>query len=283
MKRATRTPIPWRLHAFVRLARSVLLRIASPLDRTALLLNGKGDLPPIQLRRQSGPLQAFERAAAEYVGLLSAMAGLQPSSRILDVGCGAGAMAIMLRDRVPPEGRYLGFDVDEACVRWCQGHLRDARFEFAHHDYWNATYRPGGRRFKAWPVPTNGADIVILKSLFTHMLPPDVEFYVAELERVLAPGGTGLVTAFTYTSVDRPVEAWFQHDGDGFRYARTGAPESAVAYPRDWLLGVFRDHDLALDFHPGFWRPQDGPTLAYQDVIMVRHWADRSIEPAPPH
>ena len=35
------------------------------------------------------------------------------------------------------------------------------------------------------------------------MLPPDVEFYIAELGRVLAPGGTGLVTAFLRTSVER--------------------------------------------------------------------------------
>jgi SAM-dependent methyltransferase len=245
--------------------------MASPIDRVALIVNGKGDLPPLHLRRHSGPLNAFEGAAGEYLGLMSALAGLSPSSRILDVGCGAGALAIMLRDRLGAGARYLGIDVDEACIRWCRSHLGNDRFDFRHYDYWNATYRPGGQPFKAWPVETSEVDIVILKSLFTHMLPADVQFYVAELKRVLSPGGTGLVTAFTYVSVDGPVEGRFGYRGDGYRYARAGSPESAVAHPREWLLSVFADRGLAAEFHAGFWRPQDTQPLAYQDLIVVRH------------
>jgi SAM-dependent methyltransferase len=186
----------------------------------------------------------------------------------------------MLRDRMHPDSRYLGFDVDEACIRWCRAHLRDAQFDFVHHDYWNGTFRPGGERFKSWPVEA-GADVILLKSLFTHMLPADVEFYIAEIKRVLASDGTALVTAFTYEAVDGPVETRFRHGGDGYRYARSGAPESAVAYPRKWLLDVFADHGLATEFHAGFWRPQASRTLAFQDVIIVRHRPDRVSEPAP--
>jgi SAM-dependent methyltransferase len=249
----------------------VLLRVASPIDRLALILNGKADLPPLRLRRQSGPLYAFERAAAEYVGILSAMTGIERSSRVLDVGCGAGALAIMLKERIGTDGRYLGLDVDRACIRWCRSHLLDDRFDFRHHDYWNATYHPRGGRFRAWPVKAGGEDIVVLKSVFTHMLPADVEFYVAELKRVMSRNGSGLITAFTYESVDGSVRQRFSHDGGGFRFARSGSPESAIAYPREWLLGVFADHGLAAEFHPGFWRPEDGPTLSYQDVIVARH------------
>lgn len=234
------------------------------------MINGKTDLPPIQLRRQSGPLNAFERASAEYVGLLSALAGLNPSSRILDVGCGAGALAIMLRDRLGPDGRYLGFDVDDPSIRWCQKILANERFAFRHHDYWNATYRPQGRRDQPWPVEDGWADIVILKSLFTHMLPEDITFYVRELKRTLSPAGTALVTAFTYASIDRVVEERFKFDGVGYRYARAGAPEAAVAYPRDWLLRTFADARLSTTFRPGFWRPQDETPLAYQDVLIAR-------------
>jgi SAM-dependent methyltransferase len=260
-----------RAHAFARGSRSFLLQLASPLDRAALILNGKGDLPPLRLRRQAGPLPAFERAASEYVGLVSALIGLPPAGRILDVGCGAGAFAIMLRGRMSAAGRYVGFDVDTASIRWCQRHLADARFEFRLYDYWNATYRPKGQRFRPWPAETAAWDVVLLKSLFTHMLPDDVEFYAAELARVLAPDGSALVTAFTYTAIDDPVRERFRHAGSGFRFARAGAPEAAVAYPRDWLLGVLAANALSADFHPGFWRPQDGPTLAFQDVIVVRH------------
>jgi SAM-dependent methyltransferase len=265
------TPLRRRLHRIARSSRSALLRLASPIDRVALVINGKAELPPIHLRRQSGPLNAFERAAAEYVGLLSALADLKPSSRILDVGCGAGAMAIMLRDRLGPDGSYLGFDVDEPSIRWCQAHLAGGRFVFRNHDYWNATYRPSGVQDQPWPVEDGQADIVILKSLFTHMLPDDIAFYVRELRRALAPSGTALVTAFAYAAVDQAVQDRFRFEGGGFRYARAGAPEAAVAYSWDWLLGLFTDNGLAAESHPGFWRPQETTPLAYQDVLIARH------------
>jgi len=264
---------PWRrrVHAFARFGRSLLLRLASPIDRFALLMNGKGDYPPIYLRRQNGPLNAFERTAGEYVGLLAALAGLNQSSRIVDVGCGAGALAIMIDDRLGPDGRYLGFDVDRPSVAWCAAHLAGSRFTFVHHDYWNATYNPDGERDKAWPVQDAWADIVVLKSVFTHMLPADIDFYVSEIKRVLAPGGAALVTTFAYNSVDDSVRRRFPLEGQGFRYARAGAPEAAIAYPAGWLLETLANRGLAPEFHPGSWRPQDGRVLAYQDVILARH------------
>ena len=272
------SPLKRRFHSLARTGRALLLRLASPIDRLALILNGKSELPPIHLRRHSGPLNAFERAAAEYVGILSALVGFGRSSRVLDVGSGAGALAVMLKERLGPEGRYLGLDVDRACIRWCLAHLRDDRFDFRHHNYWNATYHPQGVRFRAWPVEAGGEDIVVLKSVFTHMLTADVEFYIGELKRVLSTGGSGVVTAFTYESVDSSVERLFSHDGGGFRFARAGSPESAIAYPRDWLLGEFAKHGLAVEFHPGFWRPGIGRTLTYQDVIVARHLNSSTLE-----
>jgi SAM-dependent methyltransferase len=181
-----------RLHHVGRALRVLALRLVSPVDRLVLIVNGKHRFPPIYLRRQAGPLHAFERVAGEYAGYLATLAGLTSSSHVLDVGCGAGALALALDERLGVEGRYRGFDVDRPVIAWAQRHLSGKRFEFRHHDYWNATYNPHGDRFAAWPADDGWADIVVLKSIFTHLLPEDVEFYLAETSRVLAPNGTAL-------------------------------------------------------------------------------------------
>jgi SAM-dependent methyltransferase len=205
-----------------------------------------------------------------YAGYLATLAGLTPSSHVLDVGCGAGALALALDERLGGEGRYRGFDVDRPVIAWAQRHLSGKRFEFRHHDYWNATYNPHGDRFAAWPADDGWADIVVLKSIFTHLLPEDVEFYLAETSRVLASDGTALINAFTFEDLDDAERRRFPLDGGGYRYAREGSPESAIAYRRSWLLDRFRSVGLEPTYLPGFWRPGPDRPIAFQDLVVAR-------------
>jgi SAM-dependent methyltransferase len=257
-------------HHLARALRAAALRIVSPIDRLALWINGKTQYPPIHLRRQNGPLNAFERTAGEYTAYMVTLAGLAPDSHILDAGCGSGALALMLEERLGPGGRYIGFDVDRPVVEWTARHLADARFSFVHHDYWNATYNPGGERFRPLPAVDEWADIVILKSLLTHLLPEDVTFYLREVRRVLHPAGTALMTAFVFDDADEVVRRRFPFEAGMYRYARESSPESAVAYARAWLLSAVADSGLDGTILPGFWRPQAERPIAYQDILLAR-------------
>ena len=257
-----------RLLLLQRRARFLGLAALSPLDRVVLRINGKGDYPPLHLRRHSGPLVAFDRAASEFVGYLAALTDLGPSSNVLDMGCGSGALAIMLRERLV-DGSYRGFDVHQPSVRWARSHLGDDRFEFQDFDYWNATYNPEGERHRPWPVDDRWADVTLLKSVFTHMLPEDVAFYLAELARTLRPGARAIATAFTFDEVDDEVRDAFPHEGDGHRHLRPTSPESAIAFPRAWLLDTARAVGLVPQLHLGYWRRQQERPLAYQDVMVL--------------
>jgi SAM-dependent methyltransferase len=252
------------------------LAALSPIDRAALRINGKGDYPPLHLRRHSGPLVAFDRAASEFVGYLAALTDLGPSSNVLDMGCGSGALAIMLRERLV-DGSYRGFDVHEPSVRWARSHLGDDRFAFQSFDYWNATYNPPGQRHLPWPVDNDWADVTLLKSVFTHMLPEDVAFYLSELARTLRPGGRAITTAFTFDAVDDEVRERFPHEGEGYRYLRSTSPESAIAFPREWLVDSARAAGLVPTMYLGYWRRQQERPLAYQDVMALS--ADSSALP----
>jgi SAM-dependent methyltransferase len=242
----------------------------SPVDAVGRALNKKTRYPPIHLRRHAGPLEAFERTAGEYAGYLVTLAGLRPTSHVLDVGCGPGAMAITLNEKLGPDGRYVGLDVYRDAVDWASKHLSDTRISFKHHDYWSGTYNPTGVRFLPFDIDDGWADTVLLKSVITHLLPDDVTFYLGEIRRVLALRGRAVVTAFLFEEVDDEVASRFPYDQPPFRYSRRGSPESAVAYQRDWMINAFEKADLRAELKPGLWHSGRDAPVAYQDMILAR-------------
>lgn len=254
--------------------RRAALRLFGPLDSAVLLLNGKRAFPPIHLRREVGPLTTFESAAGEFAALLAVLGRMKPRSRILDVGCGCGSVAIAIRDRLSPSGRYYGLEVDRRAIEWCSRHLANERFRFQHHDYWNALYNPAGTRFLPLALGNAEADIVLMKSVLTHVLPEDATFYFEETARVLRPSGTALITVYLYEASDAVVTELCPHDAGNYRYRRKAAPESVIAFKREWLAEQISRAGLSFDLHPGFWRTSDfggdSGGATHQDLLVVR-------------
>lgn len=103
--------------------------------------------------------------------------GLQPTSNVVDVGCGSGRLALPLSHYLTT-GLYFGFDIVSDFVE----HARQL------------TQRPNWI-FKAIdrveiPLPDKVANYVCFFSVFTHLLHDDCYRYLAEAKRVLVPGGT---------------------------------------------------------------------------------------------
>lgn len=255
-----------REYQLLRRARRAGLRMMSPVDQAANSLNGKRPFPPIHMRREVGSLRTFESAAGEVMAALELLAGLTRFSNVVDVGCGCGALPIVMRRRARAAfaGSYVGFDVDRRLTTWCAEHLGNQHFSFACYDYHNASYNPGGSRFLPFPVEGEWADVIVMKSVITHMLPPDVAFFMGELARVLRPQGRALVTAYLYDAQDEEVGVAFPHVGEGgtFRYAKTASPESAIALAKEWFLPVVAEAGLVYELHPGA-----------QQLVVLRHTA----------
>ena len=138
----------------------------------------------------------------EFLGYFTGLCELQPSDHVLDVGCGVGRMAIPLVDYLGSGGRYEGFEnVADDGTNWCTENIsvRYPNFSFAHADIYNARYNPGGSIQSAefvFPYEDESFDFAFATSVFTHMLPADVEHYLLEIARVLKPTGRTLTTFF---------------------------------------------------------------------------------------
>lgn len=221
----------------------------------------------------------FRQVGQEFLGHFVNLAGLAPDERVLDVGCGIGRMAVPLTGYLSARGSYDGFDIVARGVKWCQQAITPQfpRFRFQHADVRNRTYNPGGRvapeAFR-FPFDDASSDLVFLTSVFTHMLPSEVEHYLGEIARVLAPGGRCLATMFLLNEGSLAkggrAQQLFPHQQGVYRIASDRVPENAVAFDEDWALDAFRHAGLAprLPVHYGAW---SGRTegASYQDIVVA--------------
>lgn len=171
-------------------------------------------------------------------------------STIVDIGSGIGKAALTLRDydylgnRFT--GRYHGFDVDEEMVEWCARAFPSDRFRFEHVDTRSTVYNPAGHSVQPpLPVDDGTADLVIAQSLLSHLLEDDVAHYLREAHRMLRPGSRMLATFFCLddlAELEILGDRWtFQHEVGAARVENRRYPESAVAYPRAWMVQAARD------------------------------------------
>ena len=257
----------------------------APLDYVSRLLKGKKDLPPLHLRRYVGPLRSFESSGADFMGYLLSIAGLQPYERILDIGCGCGQMALQLQDYVAETGRYVGVDIHRPSIDWCQKKIASRRrnFQFAHVDVRNLTYNPGGihpAETYRLPFADGSFDVVLLKSVFTHMRPAEVSNYLGEVARLLNGDGRCLATFFLLNDEQAALAGegantlTFGYGEGVWRYRYEHSPESAIAYEESFVMQLLAEHGLAVrrSMYGTWCGRKDG--LSYQDILLLEK--DRS-------
>lgn len=159
---------------------------------------------PIGLGRKPEGLEGRRR---NQVALLERY-GLEPHSRVLEVGCGVGWLAYDLATRLGPVGSYAGFDVSPEAVDWLNANLapRLPNFRFDLLDVANPRYRPKGRQTASevrFPYADDAFDLVCAYGVFMHIAQPGIENYLREIARTLEAGRPALINFMAITELDR--------------------------------------------------------------------------------
>jgi SAM-dependent methyltransferase len=240
-------------------------------------------LPPEELRIKGGGGDDFMYKAigGQFLGYLVDLCGLQPGDAVLDVGCGTGRMALPLTGYLNREGRYAGFDLSKEVIAWCTENISGSHpnFDFRVADIQSTFYNPTGKYKSSdfrFPYPDGSFDVVFLASVFTHMLPQDVEHYLYEILRVLKPGGRSLTTFFLLNeesaALSKEGKGWikFEHEMQGARTTNVENPEEAIAYPEVFVRDLFGKCGLELR-EPLYYGNWSGRTGIYrsQDVVIA--------------
>jgi ubiquinone/menaquinone biosynthesis C-methylase UbiE len=111
----------------------------------------------------------------EYVGLL----GVTPGERVLDVGCGSGAVTRVLARRVAPGGAAVGVDASPALLAVARELAAEAGLSAL------IELREGDCR--ALPFPDASFDATVAATVLAHV--PNAEQALAEMVRVTRAGG----------------------------------------------------------------------------------------------
>lgn len=254
----------------------------------------RGPIPTDEMvQAYSGSARAEQYVALgdSLLAFLVQHAGLEPHHHVLDVGCGVGLAARPLARFLTAEGSSDGFDVMREPVEWCAAHYRAfPNFRFQHADVYNKYYNPAGRvaaRQYAFPYPSDRFDLVVLTSVFTHLLPRDLRNYLGEVARVIKPGARNFITYSLLNAESTPrLDQWLiEHPGEqdratlgglGFRWRYDVScrvydremPETAVAYEESWIRALYEEHALAVEkVQYGEWC-RGSYQLGWQDTIL---------------
>jgi SAM-dependent methyltransferase len=266
----------------LRTIRNAGLVALGPVDYAVRALNCKADLPPLHLRRYVGPLGSFESSGAEFMNYLRSLAAFRADERVFDIGCGCGQMALHLKNYLDENGSYVGVDIHRPSIRWCQQNIarRHQNFQFVHIDVRNLAYNPNAAQPAAayvFPFADRSFDLILLKSVFTHMRPPEVSNYLSEVARLLKSDGRCLATFFLLNDEQAVLASRGLNDlafnfGEGeWRYVHEHSPESAVAYDERFVMQLLEKYGLVVEQKMyGRWSGrEDG--LSYQDILIISH------------
>lgn len=209
------------------------------------------------------------RRAREQEADLWARAGLRPGARVVDVGCGPGAMLLALAECVGPRGLVVGVDADTDAVATAGALLRGAAV-------------PGAAvceaRADATGLPEGAFDVAVVRHVLAHNGGAEQRI-VTHLAGLVRPGGhvylvdvdaTVMSIAPSLPDVDDLAERyrrWHEARGNDLRVGRRLA---ALARGAGLEVEEFRGWFEIMSVPAGM----RGPAWAARDALVASGLAD---------
>lgn len=241
--------------------------------------NKKGLMPPKGMIF-TGSGDFIEQGEA-FLKYFIDLGNLKPDHSVLDIGSGIGRMAIPLTKYLSEKGKYEGFDIVKKGIKWCQKKITSKfpNFNFKYINLKNSLYNLSTDQDASqikFPYKDNYFDFAFLISVFTHMLPSDVENYLKEINRVLKNSGVCFATFFLLNQESEKhlklnKDFKFSFDKGNYSLMDEKVPEANVAYKYDYLQSALNNSGLKIKSdHMGYWSGRSkSDSLDFQDILIL--------------
>ncbi len=223
----------------------------------------------------------FIKQGNHQVKLLKNYISIAENNTILDIGSGIGRTAIPLTSFLHSSASYEGFDVVEKGVNWCNKKIKKdfPNFNFQYIPLNNDLYNESRIKAEAFifPYKSNRFDKAFLFSVFTHMLPIEVENYILQIARVLKPGGQCLATFFTYNMQNEFVISTqkdfnFPVKKEKYRLMHKNVRSANMAIHEDYLDAIIQKSGLKkIKLIEGYWKDHSlkNDMIDFQDILIL--------------
>lgn len=252
----------------------------------ARILNINRKYPP-NIWYYGGP-EIFKKIGHEIVNFLLNYGGLKKTDKVLEIGCGVGRNAFPLINYLV-NGKYDGFDIDKENIAWLRANisLNNSNFRFHHSDIYNNCYNPKGKILSKdykLPFDNKNFDFIFLISVFTHMLPNDIDNYLSEISRMLRKNKRCLISFFLINEKSKKALKKdssflkFEYVSDYYTI-NTSQPEIAIAYDEDFIRNLFKKYELEIiePIYYGDWSKNKILSheyhlieLSFQDIVIAK-------------
>jgi ubiquinone/menaquinone biosynthesis C-methylase UbiE len=211
--------------------------------------------------------------------------GIKPEHKVLDVGCGLGRMSLPLTQYLK-NGKYYGFDIVESEIDWCNSKINYAypNFNFQHCNIYNKHYNTKGiyaAEEYVFPYDDESFDFIILTSVFTHMMPDELENYLFQIQRVLKKNGTVFATYFLLNKESKQLidsrnslidfKEYRYFGNCEYNIINRDIPEDAIAIDESYIFNLYAKYGLAVNncVKYGAWCNRK-KYLSYQDIVVAK-------------
>jgi len=229
---------------------------------------------PLDILRSHAP-RGTNDPAGEYRKLARVMAeriitlvDFSNNPSVIDIGCGAGRVAMGLHEVLRKNFSYIGFDIRYRDILFARENITREilDYQFVHLDFFNDRYNNKGRITGTenyyFPALSGAFDIAIATSFFTHVDSAMAQKCLNEIFRTLKPGGTGFLTFFIMGNKG------FKGENTNRKFVKefepgcwTGDPENvyqSVMFDSTLLQEMIAKAGLEIELtNPGLWRGRD--------------------------
>lgn len=206
-------------------------------------------------------------------------ANLKKDHHFLDIGSGIGRIALPLTKYL--SGNYFGFEAMKEGVNWCQKNISNKypNFSFKHVPLFNDLYNSTGINAAEYDFeyPANQFDVACSISVFTHMLPAEVDNYLRQSQRVLKPGGRLVATFFMLDEESKSLQEkndssfTFDHHFEHYALMSKKVKAANVAFQRSYLENLFHQYGFEIAHEvKGFWCGREKQhEVGFQDILVL--------------
>lgn len=223
----------------------------------------------------------YESIGKQFFGYFLKFGDITPDSKILDIGSGIGRMAVPFTAYLSRKGRYEGFDIVKLGVDWCSKNITSKypNFNFKliplKNDLYNLDTQESASQL-VFPYEDNTFDFAFLSSVFTHMMPEDVENYIAQIYRVLKPGKKCFATFFVLDEVSENAmdsgAKQFPFAYGNYALMDKSVKEANIAFQKEYLIDLLKANNFEItNFVRGNWSGVEADIYdQHQDIIIFK-------------